>query len=378
MPTPDLRKASAIVMAASMPLLTAAAPPLAEPIAAWPSDSVQLATRPVGRVEKRAGQPGWRYQWPGTYFEARFTGTTLFVDLGSGGKHARLSIDNHEVADLDAPATRVLKIQGLTPSEHHARVDIVSESRDGVQTFAGFAVPRDARQLKPSPRPRAIEFIGDSYTVGYGAGSSRRECSDEEVWRTTDNSLAFGPQVARHFDADYRIMAISGRGMVRNFANAGGRTLPEAYDRLLPDDPSSSAAVDDPAWSPQLVVIGLGTNDFSTPVGTDEPWKDGAGLAAAFEQRYVDFASSLHRRHPSSRFVLLASDVGEGAAARAIHRVRSRLAEAGMSIADVVTFGELDLDGCNWHPSRSDQQRIARRLIEAVERLLPAWVTRAR
>src|SRR5262249_53128445 len=149
-----------------------------------------------------------------------------------------------------------------------------------------------------------------------------RECSDDEVWRSTDNALAFSPQVARRFDADYRVLAISGRGMVRNFGNGAGDTLPAAYARLLPGD-APAAASDDPSWSPQLVVIGLGTNDFSTPVGAAEPWKDAAELAAAFEARYLDFAQSLHRRHPSARFLLLASDAGGGAAERAVRRVRA-------------------------------------------------------
>ena len=360
------------LLAGAAPLFADAAPVHVEPLAAWPADGVALVARPVGRVERMAGA-GWRHQWPGTYFEARFAGTAVDVDLGAGEKHARVAVDGREVADLIRPAHRVLRIRGLPAGEHEIRVDIVSESRDGVQTFGGFAVAhlRDARA--PRARARAIEFIGDSYTVGYGAASGARECSDDEVWRTTDNSLAFGPQVARGLDADYRVQAISGRGMVRNYANAAGDTLPAAYARLLPDDAASTLASDDPAWSPQLVVIGLGTNDFSTPVGAGEPWRDDAELAAAFESRYVEFVHALHRRLPSARVLLLASDAGDGAAERAIRRVRSRLAAEGVPAGEVFALGALALDACNWHPSRADHDAIARRLTLAIETLLPDW-----
>jgi len=359
------------MLASSVTLSAGAAPARVDALAAWPDGSLALAVRPVGRVARETGTSAWRYQWPGTYFEARFAGPAVYVDLGAGEKHARVSIDRHEVADLVRPIQRVLRIAGLAPGEHDVRVDIVSESRDGVQSFGGFAVDATGAALAPRARERAIEFIGDSWTVGYGAASAGRECSEDEVWRSTDNSLAFGPQVARRFDADYRIMAISGRGMVRNFANGTGDTLPAAHARLFPGD--AGAAPADLAWSPQLVVIGLGTNDFSTPVGPGEPWKDAAALSAAFEARYVDFVHDLHRRHPSARVLLFTSGAGEGAAERAVRRVRARLVAAGVHVGEVVVPGPLALDGCNWHPSRADQLQIARRLAAAVDTLMADW-----
>ncbi|MFL6697210.1 MAG: GDSL-type esterase/lipase family protein [Vitreoscilla sp.] len=356
-----------------MSLFAQAGSPQVDMVASWPVDSTALVARPVGRVERLPGEAGWRYQWPGTYFEARFSGAKVYVDLGSGEKHARVWVDSREVADLLRPGMRTLRVRGLGPGEHRVRVDIVSESRDGVQDFGGFAVPDPADALAPRPRARAIEFIGDSYTVGYGAASNGRTCGEDEVWRTTDNSLAFGPQVARHFDADYRVMALSGRGMVRNYANAAGQTLPAAYARQLPDGAQAGPASDESDWTPQLIVVGLGTNDFSTPVAAGEPWKDADALSAAFEARYVDFVQSLHARHPAARFLLLASDAGDGAAEQAIRRVREQLVARGMPVAEVFALGQLALEACDWHPSRADHEMIARRLAVAIEAFLPAW-----
>jgi hypothetical protein len=159
--------------------------------------------------------------------------------------------------------------------------------------------------------------------------------------------------------------------MVRNFMNGPGDSMPLAYERLLPGD--DLAAADDPAWSPQLFVIGLGTNDFSTPVGAGEPWRDAGALSAAFEWRYVEFARALHRRHPSARMLLLASDAGDGAAERAIRRVQTRLAREGIAVGEVFALGPLALDACNWHPSRTDHAAIAQRLAPAIAHLMPGW-----
>ena len=132
MPLPDLRNALVLTLMSSIVPLAGAASPQVEAIAAWPVDSVALATRPVGRVERRPGEPGWRYQWPGTYFEARFGGAAVYVDLGAGEKHARVSVDGRQVADVIQPELRMLRIQGLAPGEHRVRVDIVSESREEI------------------------------------------------------------------------------------------------------------------------------------------------------------------------------------------------------------------------------------------------------
>lgn len=356
------------------PILAAAASPQPQlqNLATWPADSVALTARSVARVDPEEGGRRWRYQWPGTYFEARFDGSAVYVDLGTGPVHARLSVDELEVADVMGRDQRMLRIDGLAPREHRVRVDFVNENQAGIQAFGGFAVPAGEQALVPQARKRSIEFIGDSYTVGYGVASSARECGAEEIWRTTDTSLAFGPQVARHFGADYRVMAISGRGMVRNFANSPGQTLPEAYARLLPGMSGPAPESVDNGWSPQVIVIGLGTNDFSMPVAAGEPWSGATSLAEAFEARYVDFVQSLRRRHPAAQFVLVATDAGDGAAERAVRRVHSRLKAAGLPVG-VLTLGPLKLDACDWHPSRADQQSIARRLILAIEGMVPAW-----
>lgn len=357
------------------PILAAAAssPARLHSLDEWPARSQVLAVRTVARVDASQGGRRWDHQWPGTYFESRFEGARVYVDLGTGPVHARVSVDGVEVADLLAPGKRMLGIEGLSPGDHTVRVDFVNENQAGIQSFGGFAVPSGSNALPAPPaRKRSIEFIGDSYTVGYGAASASRTCTAEELWRTTDNSLAFGPQVARHFGADYRVMAISGRGMVRNFANSPGPTLPEAYAHLLPSLPAPAPEPVDAGWSPQVIVIGLGTNDFSTPVAAGEPWRDGAALSAAFEARYVDFVKGLHRRLPSARFLLLATDAGAGAAERAVGRVQSSLRAAGVAV-DWLALGALQLEACDWHPSRADQASMAAKVIAAIERMAAPW-----
>src|SRR5581483_9468286 len=97
------------------------------------------------------------------------------------------------------------------------RLEKMTESQQGGSRFIGLFPTLGDVPLPAPRRARQIEFIGDSYTVGYGNVSPSRTCTREEVHDRTDTQQAFGPLVARHYDADDRIVAYSGFGIVRNY-----------------------------------------------------------------------------------------------------------------------------------------------------------------
>ena len=81
-----------------------------------------------------------------------------------------------------------------------------------------FSFANKANALPAAKTDRAIEFIGDSLTVGYGNTSAvDRNARPEELFEATDSQQSFGPLVAKHFAAAYQVNAFSGLGMVRNF-----------------------------------------------------------------------------------------------------------------------------------------------------------------
>ena len=56
---------------------------------------------------------------------------------------------------------------------------------------------------------------------------------------TTDTQQAFGPLLAKRLDADYRVNAFSGHGIVRNYdGNSPGDSLPKRYSRAIPGEVS--------------------------------------------------------------------------------------------------------------------------------------------
>ncbi len=344
-------------------LAAVAALALASPAAAQTALTPNIGGRVVAQPDG-----AYAFGWPGVYFEGRFTGRSVEVAVDPQLEHLAVSIDGKVRTELNMPGVTRLNFDDLGPGEHVVRVDKLTESQTGSARFLGFTVGKGGQALPPPVRPRRIEFIGDSHTVGYGVRATKRNCTQAEIHDLTDTSLTFGPLLARRLDADYRIVAFSGRGVVRNYGGgAPGQPLPVLYSRMIPGE---AAPVVDPAeaWRPDLIVIGLGTNDFSTPVTPGEAWADAAALHADYRQSYVRFVGDLAKRQPQARFLLIAGD----SFAADVEAVARAVDAQAPGLATPVRITGMDLGACNWHPSAADQRMMADRL-EAAARTLPGF-----
>ncbi|MFI5843276.1 SGNH/GDSL hydrolase family protein [Catenuloplanes sp. NPDC051500] len=342
-------------------LLVIASLAVAPSTAAPPRAQVHTA----GRVVADGGV--LRYSWPGVYFEGRFRGTGVGIVLDDAANDYDVAVDGVTVATLVMPGAVTHRVDGLTPGTHTVRVVKRTESPWASGAFKGFT-----GDILPAPRarPRQIEFIGDSYTAGYGNESTTRDCTGDEVNRTTNADRSFGALSARTLGADYQLNAFSGRGMVRNY-NGGepGTSYRTYYDRAL-------LAVNGDVWArprswrPQLVVVGLGINDFSTAINPGEPWTP-ESRATAYREAYHGFLDLLRARYGERAVIVVSSTDGAPGFAEEAARVVSER-------ADLVRLwhypGEgLDYGGCHWHPSLADHRLIAERLLTFVDGLPLRW-----
>lgn len=316
------------------------------------------------------GRHGLSYQWPGVYVEATFVGESAYFTLGPGKVILHVLADGERIGTLVQPAPGVYRVSGLSPGRHTLRLDVATESQAGPNIFQGFGLPPDAAPAPVEKRSRRIEFIGDSHTVGYGNTSTARECSEEEVWRTTDNTQAFGPLTARHYGADYRVHAISGRGVVRNYNGFAADTVPMAYPYVLFDRTAQDMSS---AWQPQVVVIALGTNDFSTPLNPGEKWKTRQELHADYEAGYVKFVQSLRTRYAGAHFVLWATDGANGEIQAEVRKVVEQLHAAGEKRVSFMPVNGLAFTACHYHPSVADSQAISKQLIKLIDAQPDLW-----
>ncbi|MGA7674575.1 MAG: GDSL-type esterase/lipase family protein [Rhizomicrobium sp.] len=318
-------------------------------------------------VRISGGRSSYTYAWPGIYFEAQFTGDTVDVKVDDDQNNLNLYIDGVHKLTLTRPGRATVALKDLGAGRHIVRLEKTSETQNSTGTFDGFYV-MSAEQALPAPHyDRSIEFIGDSFTVGYGNTSRGQTCTVDDVRDTTDTSEAFAPLTAKYFGAAYRIHAYSGEGVVRNYSNIRpGITLPELYQYTLFD---KSAPVPDDGWTPDIVVIGLGTNDFSTPLADNERWKTHDELRADFIGVYVSFVKSLHEKWPAAHFILMASTSFNEEIIDAVNAVADTLKSDGLTDLEVISFGNLDYQACQGHPSLKDEGILSQMLIDHISRL---------
>ena len=360
--------ASAVSMLAlgAFPGVSAAAPSRES----RPADSVLAQAHTAGRV-KDAGSTV-QYSWPGVYFEARVRGTGVGIVLNDSAADYDVQVDGTTVATLVTPGATTHWISGLKSAVHTVRLVKRNDSPWSTSSFGGFvAAPGGAVLSRPAARNRQIEFIGDSLTVGYGNLSSSRDCTEDQLRRSTNTDVSYGALTARRLGADYQVNAYSGLGMVRNY-NGGSPdvTYRTFYDRALLNVPGDVWR-NPGTWRPGLVVVHLGTNDFSTPVNAGEPWTPDS-LVAAYRTAYSAFLQKLRTRYGTATTIVA---VGAGQFAGHVQQVVRERADAGDSRLRYWFLDDTGLDflGCHWHYSAHDDRLVADRLTSFVNGLPIRW-----
>jgi lysophospholipase L1-like esterase len=334
-----------------------------------PPGDVLSQVRTAGRVKINGNTV--QYSWPGVYFEGRFRGTGVGIVLNDSAADYDVQIDGASVATLVTLGRTTRWVNDLSNAVHTVRLVKRTDSPWNTSKFGGFvAAPGGAILSRPAARSWQIEFIGDSLTVGYGNTSTSRDCTGDQVSRTTNTDLSYAALTARRLSADYQINAISGKGMVRNY-NGGdpGTDYRTFYDRALLN---VAGDVWNPGtWRPQLVVVHLGTNDFSTPVNPGEPWT-ADGLVTAYRTAYTGFLQKLRTRYGANATIVA---VGGGSFANSVQQVVQQRNAAGDSRVRywLLDGSGLDSSGCHYHYSTHDDQLIADRLSAFIGSLPLSW-----
>ncbi|MGX7674604.1 cellulose binding domain-containing protein [Plantactinospora sp. DSM 117369] len=362
------------------PSASASASPSVSP--STPPTGVLNQVNTVGRVRESGNAV--QFTWPGTYFEGRFRGTGVGLVLNDSNNDYSVQIDGATVATLVTPGQTTYWVRGLASGDHTVRLAKRTESPWAAGEFAGLVADTGGSILaKATRRTRQIEFIGDSWTAGYGDMSTTRDCnSNGGVTRNSNADVAFGALTAKGLNADYQTIAWSGLGMVRNYGGQNtAYNLPTGYyDKDLQALYNSTVWQVPSTWRPQVVVIGLGNNDFSTALTSGERWTTVDALAADFRTAYLTFLTRLRTRYgTSTQIVLTYPDLSYMTTALAdsvkqIVKARNDAGDARVSSLyyDNNTLG-MDLLGCDWHPSQRDHQILATALTQHLANLPLTW-----
>jgi lysophospholipase L1-like esterase len=265
---------------------------------------------------------------------ANFQGSALSVQFQDEYRYGSVNFFEVLVDDLapfvitPAPGVTSYPVTpaGLCDGVHKVTFVKRTEADIGMATFIGFTFQGSI--LPPDPKlPRRIEIIGDSITCGAGVeatSTAAPECSQNGVvsymgagvytvgagyGQGVENGyLAYGSVLARELGAEWHVTCTSGIGLVRNYYNRDNRTMPVLYDLMYPENTATTPTWDTTLYTPDVIVIGLGTNDFSTDSG-DPANPRAAQPVDAFEQGYVQFIDQLAAYYPGVTVVLVSSPI---------------------------------------------------------------------
>lgn len=336
-------------------------------------DAYALPVHYSGRVlvDKNDHLTTYTYSWPGVYFEAEFNGAELDVRLNDTNNILSLIIDDKEPIVLARPGKITHSVKNLGKGRHKVRLEKRTETPMATGTFEGFYVATKAALLEPEPRQRKIEFIGDSFSVGYANLSVNRECDDEEIFSTTNTHQAFGALTAKHFNADYQINAISGSGVVRNYNGAfPGENFLLFYPYTLLNTKNNKYA---DSWSPDIIVFELGGNDFATPLNSGEPWGNREVLQNDYVKNYTAFILGLRKKNPQASLILLVPHTRSEELLQQHNKVVEQLKANGETRVHLLSIAPMELTSCQWHPSAKDHRAVSQLLIDFISTNPEIW-----
>ncbi|MDP3437485.1 MAG: SGNH/GDSL hydrolase family protein [Bacteroidales bacterium] len=222
--------------------------------------------RYTGRIVKNE-DGSVSFDWSGSYMELKFTGSFLAIKVSDTRKnYYNLFVNGVEqgVVETFGKDSVIVLASGLKGKNNVVRLQKRSEGEQGKSTIHTLYLSKTGKILEYNPgRTRHIEFIGNSLTVGFGTEGKSK---DEKFLASTENcNLAFGAIISRYFNADYTLIAHSGWGAVRNYGDTSRVSRISMKDKMLQTfDMEPGQMWNFTSYKPDIVVINLGSNDFST------------------------------------------------------------------------------------------------------------------
>lgn len=279
-----------------------------------------------------------------------------YISLELDGKYlGRLKLENEDMESFPIYAD-------AKSSKHHLKIYKATEASNGSIAFGGISAAK--LHCLPKKPSRSIEFIGNSITCGMGIEWKEIPC-DAGVWYDQHNAYwAYGSRVARELETQFLLSSVSGIGMYRNW-NGEGPVMPQVYDNLYLNLDSNPQWKSD-RFSPDLVSICLGTNDFSDGDGKKErlPFD-----TAKFVSEYIAFVENIYSRYPETQVVLLTSPMVNGEKGETflscLNAVKSHFSKEGNGKKDIAVynFESIVPHGCGSHPDKEDHEKMASVLI---------------
>ena len=320
----------------------------------------------IGRVDAR-DSAHVRMAYPGVTVRFRFTGALAEVDLTSDADDTYVATvvegGTPQVHHLIRGENRIaISAEGLGLGSHTVEVVKRTETWQGVLTFTGAHLGTGAELVAPPPLPtRKLLFIGDSVTCG--AGVDNYPGCPAENNRHSNAYDAYSMLLGRRLDAQSILVCYGGRGVVRDYLGLRDvLNAPQFFNYSIPtDNLAQRAKWTDDGWTPDAVVISLGTNDWNLQKSNPIPEEE-------FVSKYVGLVRDV-RKHYAKAWIVVTqgSIVSDPVLSQWVQETVERVNDP-----HVIWFASRHFPGssCDAHPDKMQHQQIADDLEVKLRELL--------
>lgn len=329
----------------------------------------------VGRTLKEGDNVS--FDWTGVYVKVSFEGSYLsMIASDTKANYYDIWIDR----EADATADKTIRVSGndslyvlVEPSDlkslnskgkafsHSVIMKKRTEGEQGRTTISQFITKAGEIIQSEGLKERQFEVVGDSYTCGYGAEKSVK--TDKFTPETENSNLTYAAIIARYFNADYYSISHSGMGIARNYSDKFIDVhMPDRYNRTFDEDDKVKWYAADDAFRPQLTIIYLCTNDFSTK---RQPTLED------FREHYHQLLREIKANYGEDYPILCISSKCNDLAA---DYVRDAVNTSGMKnvhfmgLTDAIHDNDSEL-GASWHPNYKGHIKIAHAVLPYVSTL---------
>lgn len=319
------------------------------------------------------------FNWPNAGFEFEFSGSKaeVYADEALPNAGGGLgSFFNVAVYDGDT----LVRVQRLALSKGWntiygtksgdpslKKIMVVRSSEPCMGSIRMSKLRTDAVPSASAPRARLIEFIGDSYTAGYG-NSPELSSITYYCAENTDNWNSYTGFVSRYYNADNNVIAYQGKGVYANVNKTTDYTMSDQFEYeeiYVNTHPQFNMSTLEKhkfyKYQPQIVSIWLGTNDTATPVAQD-----------TFKTAYTALLDNVRSKYPNASILCLCLKDN-----MYLDTIKSVVNDTERGEANKYYMLELNpftsVNTGTWHPDIAEDKRIADQVIAKINSIKNIW-----
>lgn len=300
------------------------------------------------------------FDWPNSGFRLSFKGTGVILSFAPFKKsytfYVLVRVDGVGRRYALSTGDEKIIIEGLRDKAHSLEFIKITEGEERI-VFTGADVFGKAPEVIPAKEEAGrikIEFLGDSLTAGYGNLAP----ATEKLFHTfeQDSTRAYAYVCASLLGADAHYECISGQGIYWNCNGVKSNEIPTFFTHASRE---TKEPWDFSLWTPDVVVINAGTNDYCGKV-TDEN----------FTRAAVDFLRLIRSKYPKA-LIIWAYGMTQKLAFPAIKAAIAEVNDPSVRLLALESmYDKKDEIGGNGHPNVKCHKRVGRFVAEYIKKQL--------